>query len=460
MKISPDIYTRQSEKDLAVQNRIRHQGALALAAVLSLWACGARAADKPASWPCWRGAGSQGIAAAQAVPHAWLTNPRPAWEATLGIGWSSPIVAEGKVFITDRQGGAERVLAFDAASGKEIWRRTDPVDFDPHAVGARHGNGPKSTPAFWHGNVYSLGIAGRLQCLNAAGGKQVWEVNFPARFGKHQPLPGGRAFVDGTQSVVVPVGEGEGAPVPLFGYTGSVLVAGGLVVTSVGGAHAGTIMAFNAQMGKEVWRALRDEVSYSSPVAATLAGIEQVVVMTGPDVVGLELRSGRKLWSHPFQIQYNESIGTPAIADPYVIVTGDGHPLTALKISRDGGGCSLEVGWKNRDLSSYLSSLLIHQGHVYGMNDGGEFGCVRLSDGKTVWIDGRHGFYCTPLLAGSELLCLNEKCNLLLLSATPKSYQPLIEAQLADRAAWTSPALAGKWLYIRADERLMAFKMR
>ncbi|HEX7445936.1 MAG TPA: hypothetical protein VF306_00245, partial [Pirellulales bacterium] len=116
--------------------------------------------------------------------------------------------------------------------------------------------------------------------------------------------------------------------------------------------------------------------------------------------------------------------------------------------------------WKNRDLSSYLSSLLIHQGHVYGMNDGGEFGCVRLSDGKTVWIDGRHGFYCTPLLAGSELLCLNEKGDLLLLAATPKLFQPLGEAKLANRATWTSPALAGKWLYIRADERLMAFKMR
>lgn len=452
--------TAPCEKDSAVHPRDRRRAPLCLAAVLALSACDVSAANEPDAWPRWRGAGGQGIAATGKVPRAWLANPRPAWVAPLGIGWSSPIVAAGKVFVTDRRGDTERVLAFDAPTGEELWRRTDPVDFDPHAVGARHGNGPKSTPAFAQGKIYALGIAGRLQCLDAASGKQVWEVNFPRRFGKRQPLPGGRAFVNGTESVIVPVDDGQGAPVPLFGYTGSVLVAGNLVVAPVGGEKAGTIMAFNAKTGDEVWRALHDNVSYSSPVVATLAGIEQAIVMTGPAVVGLELTSGRKLWSHPFQIQYNESIGTPAVADPYVVVSGDGHPLTALKLSRRGDDCSLQVSWKNRDLSSYLSSMLIHQGYIYGMNDGGEFGCVRLSDGKTVWIDGRHGFYCTPLLAGAELLCLNEKGALLLLTATPKLYQPLDNAVLTNRATWTSPAIAGKWLYVRADERLMAFEMR
>lgn len=444
----------------AVQSRVRRRASLCFAAALALSAWGQVAAAEPEAWPRWRGAGGQGIAARAAVPQAWLASPKRTWTAPLGIGWSSPIVAAGKVFITDRTDHSERVLAFDATSGEPLWRRADPVDFDPHAVGARHGNGPKSTPAFAFGKVYSLGIAGRLQCLDATSGKQVWEVNFPDRFGTHRPLPGGRAFVNRTESVIVPVGKGEGAPVPLFGYTGSVLVAGGLVVVPVGGEKGGTIMAFDAQTGNEAWRALHDEVSYSSPVKATLAGIDQVVVMTGPEVVGLELRTGRKLWSHPFQIQYNESIGTPAVADPYVVVTGDGHPLTALKISRVGDGCSLTVGWKNRDLSSYLSSMLIHEGHVYGMNDGGELGCLRLSDGQTVWIDGRHGYYCTPLLAGSELLCLNEKGTLLVLSATPKSYQPLSTAALTNRATWTSPALMGKWLYIRAQEQLLAFEMK
>ena len=431
-----------------------------LAALVLLLAAQAIAGEPQQEWPRWRGPTGQGIAVGAALPDEWPAKPKPAWTAPLGTGWSSPVVADGRVFVTDRVDDTERVLAFDAATGKELWQRRDPVDFDPHPVGTRHGNGPKSTPAVFDGNVYSLGIAGRLQCLEAASGKQLWEVNFPAQFGVHQKLAGGRAYVNGTESVIVPVGKGEGAPVPLFGYTGSVLVADGLVITSVGGRKAGTIMAFDAKTGREVWRALHDEVSYSSPVSAKLAGINEVVVMTGPEVVGLELATGRKLWSHPFQIQYNESISTPAVADPYVVVTGDGRPLTALKISRQGDDCSLEVAWENRDLSSYLSSMLIHQDHVYGMNNDGEFGCVQLTDGKTVWLDGHFGYYCTPLLAGSKLLCLNELGALHVMGATPKSSPPLGAAMLTDLRTWTSPALVGKWLFVRAQEQLLAFELQ
>ncbi|HEV3343960.1 MAG TPA: PQQ-binding-like beta-propeller repeat protein [Pirellulales bacterium] len=425
-------------------------------------------AQEDGRWPRWRGEAGQGVADAELkllilkLPERWPAAMTPAWTASLGTGWSSPVVADGRVFVTDRTDGTERVLAFEAKTGRELWTHSDPVDFDPHAVGARHGNGPKSTPSLANGKIYSLGIAGRLQCLDATSGKPVWEVNFPDRFGTHQKLGRGRAYVSGTDSVIVPVGKGEGAPVPLFGYTGSLLVAGKLVISSVGGAKGGTIMAFDAKTGQEVWRSLHDQVSYSSPVAARLAGIEQVVVMTGPAVVGLELATGRKLWSHPFQIQYNESISTPSVADPYVVVTGDGRPLTALKIGKREDGCSLDVAWQNRDLSSYLSSMIVHDGHVYGMNDGGEFGCLRLADGKTIWLDGHFGFYCTPVLVGSRLLCLNERGKLFVLTANPErspSPTDTRETRLSERATWTSPALADGRLYLRADGQLLAFDL-
>jgi outer membrane protein assembly factor BamB len=411
-------------------------------------------------WPRWRGETGQGLAVGVKLPDEWPAAMKPLWAAPLGTGWSSPVVADGRLYVTDRADAEERVLAFDAATGRELWQRTDPVDFDPHVVGARHGNGPKSTPQVSDGKVYSLGIAGRLQCLDAITGEQIWEVNFPARFGSRRKLSSGRAFVNGTDSVIVPLGGGEGAPVPLFGYTGSVLVTGGVVVSPVGGARAGTVMAFDAQTGKERWRALDEEVSYSSPVTARLAGIEQVVVMTGPEVVGLDLATGRKLWGHPFQIQYNESISTPAVADPFVVVTGDGHPLTALKISPGHGGFAVDVAWQNRDLSSYLSSMILHDGHVYGMNDGGEFGCVRLADGATVWLDGHHGYYCTPVLAGSKLLCLNERGKLAVIQATPKSLTNLGTTRLTDRATWTSPAIVSDGMYVRADKQLLAFQFK
>jgi outer membrane protein assembly factor BamB len=444
----------------------RREHALSIACLIVFCSAASAGAQQADAWPRWRGETGQGVAAENLslkLPEKWPAAMTPAWTASLGTGWSSPVVADGRVFVTDRLDGSERVLAFDAKTGQELWTDTDPVDFDPHAVGRRHGSGPKSTPALSQGKIYALGIAGRLQCLDAASGQPVWEVNYPDRFGVHQKLPRGRAYVNGTDSVIVPVGGGEGAPVPLFGYTGSLLVAGNLVVSSVGGAKGGTIMAFDANSGQEVWRSLHDQVSYSSPVAARLGGVEQVVVMTGPEVVGLELSTGRKLWSYPFQIQYNESISTPSVTDPYVVVTGDGRPLTALKIEKSEAGCSLEVAWQNRDLSSYLSSMIIRDGHVYGMNDGGEFGCVRLNDGKTVWLGGHFGYYCTPIVAGSRLLCLNEKGKLFVLAATPEkspSSADRRETKLSERATWSSPAAAEGRLYVRADGQLLAFDLR
>ncbi|HUY36360.1 MAG TPA: PQQ-binding-like beta-propeller repeat protein [Pirellulales bacterium] len=438
--------------------------------IVALTACGSSSAEPAArrvkgravareSWPNWRGPGGQGVAGTTQLPDVWPPKaPPPLWQAKLGEGWSSPAVVDGRVFITDRAGKIERALAFDADTGRELWVRTNPVDFDPHEVGRRHGNGPKATPLVRGGLVYTLGIAGWLQALDARDGRVVWHLHLPAEFGARQPLAGGRAYVNGTENVIVPIGGGEGAPVPLFGYTGSPTWSDDLLICSVGGQRGGTLMAFDGATGRVVWKSLHDHVSYSSPIIATIEGQEQVVAMTGPEVVGLAVDDGRRLWGHPFQIQYDESIGTPVVSGNRVLVGGDGKPLTAIAIARAGEQWSAEVDWENRYMTSYLSSMVIRDGYVYGMNNGGEFGCVGLTDGKTVWIDGNHGYYSTPVLAGSRLLGLNERGELLVLSATPDKYQPLGRARLADDATWTSPAVVGGRIYVRGQSGLRVFE--
>jgi outer membrane protein assembly factor BamB len=326
-------------------------------------------------------------------------------------------------------------------------------------VGRRHGSGPKGTPVVDGGRVYTVGIAGWLQCLDVHDGRVVWSVNFPAEFGARVPLPSGRAYVDGTDSVIVPIGNGLGAPVPLFGYTGSPVLEGNLLITSVGGQRAGTIMAFDKQTGKVVWKSLAENVSYSSPIVATLAGARQVVVMTGPRIVGLDLADGHLLWSHSFQVQYDESIATPAVGEDCVVVTGDGHPLECVKITRQGSKFTAQLAWENFEMSSYLSSMLVHGGHIYGMNGGGEFGCVRLTDGKTLWTGGHYGSYCTPVLAGSRLLGLTEHGELAVVEAQPQGFQEVGKNVLSDSATWTSPALVGNRVFVRSAESVRCFQL-
>jgi len=368
------------------------------------------------------------------------------------------VVAQGRLFVTDRVGDQERLTALDASSGALIWQRPNHVEFEPHSVGRRHGNGPKATPLVSDGNVYSVGIAGWLQCRDARDGRERWHVNLPEAFGAQRPLSGERAYVNGTENVIVPIGAGRGAPVPLFGYTGSPTVANSLLITSVGGERGGTIMAFDRQSGRVAWKSLSENVAYSSPVVARIAGVTQVVVMTGPRVVGLDVQSGRLLWSHPFQIQYDESISTPVTSDEWVLVTGDGHPLTALRIEHRGEQFTCAVAWENYDLSSYLSSMVVHAAHVYGMNDDGEFHCARLSDGKTVWSGGEHGYYCTPVLAGEQILGLNDEGALLVLTASPAAFRQRARMQLSDAETWTTPAVVGNHIWVRSAEAVRCFE--
>jgi outer membrane protein assembly factor BamB len=420
-----------------------------------------RAAKQPDdSWPNWRGPGSRAIVAHARLPEPWPKNQlEPAWHARLGTGWSSPVVADGRAFISDRVEGQERVLAFDAVTGRELWAAKHPVDFDPHAVGTRPGNGPKSTPLVHAGKVYALGIAGMLECLDASNGEVRWRVSFPAAFGTRQPLPEGKAFVNGTENVLVPIGEGQGAPVPLFGYTGSPVLSGNLLICEVGGERGGTIVAFHKDSGRVVWKSLTEHVSYSSPIVAQLGDTLQVVAMTGPRIVGLNLSDGQLLWSHPFQVQYDESISTPVVAGDLVLVTADRRPLTALRISHGNDGWTKDVAWTNEILSSYLSSMLVFEGHVYGMNDGGEFACVRLSDGKLMWTGGSHGYYCSPVLAGNRLLGLNEQGEVAVTAADPTGYKPLGSSKLARSATWTMPAVVGNRIYVRSGEGLDCFEL-
>ena len=235
------------------------------------------------------------------------------------------------------------------------------------------------------------------------------------QFGERQSLPGGRRRVNGTENVIVPVGKGQGAPVPLFGYTGSPTLHGELLITPVGG-QAGRHDRGLSIRTRGGWSGRRssENVSYSSPVVAEIGGrSSRWLSMTGPRVVGLAAR-GRcaAVESSVSEFNTTRASARPAIAGDMVLVTATGRPLTALRISRDGDKCQKQVAWTSEILSSYLSSMVTSGEHVYGMNDGGEFSCLRLSDGKILWTGGNHGYYSSPIVAGKRLFALNEQGQL------------------------------------------------
>jgi outer membrane protein assembly factor BamB len=218
-------------------------------------------------------------------------------------------------------------------------------------------------------------------------------------------------------------------------------------------------MAFDMDTGEVVWKSLEENVSYSSPIVARIGGLDQVVAMTGPRLRGLDLKDGAPLWSQPFQIQYDESICTPVIEGDVVMVTASGRPLTAFRVTRKGEAWSAVATWKSYLLESYLSSAVAIDGHVYGMNDGGEFACLRVDDGSECWTGGRHGYYCSPVAISDVLLALNEKGELLALRRSPEQYEEIGVRRLVDEETWTSPAAANGRLYVRGKASLSCFEL-
>ena len=119
------------------------------------------------------------------IPAVWPKALKEEWKVTVGMGHSSPVVANGKIYVFARQGEEEVLLCLDAVTGKEIWKSSQPIAYEMHPAAMGHGKGPKSTPVVSNGNVYTFGISGVLSCHDARTGKLKWRHEFSKQYPKH-----------------------------------------------------------------------------------------------------------------------------------------------------------------------------------------------------------------------------------------------------------------------------------
>src|SRR5438067_7730735 len=139
-------------------------------------AAGAEAAQ---DWPQWRGPRRDGVAADAGPLAPWPTDgPRVLWRAKTGAGYSSPAVANGKIFTLVQDGDDEAVVCWDADSGQERWRHKYPAKFH----NAESGTGPHATPAVDGNQLYSVGTTGLFYCLDVDTGKVLWSHDLLQEF--------------------------------------------------------------------------------------------------------------------------------------------------------------------------------------------------------------------------------------------------------------------------------------
>lgn len=396
-------------------------------------------------WPQWRGPTRDGVVMKSQLPTKWPEKfPEPKWRSFVGIGYSSPVVSEGKVFIMGREEDKEEVcLSFDAATGKRLWRVNYPSAYRPPDPTA--GRGPNSTPTVDKDRVYMLGLGGMFHCLETKSGKILWKHDFAKEYW-------------GVEKDVI----GEDAWRPACGASASALVDGDMVILPVGGKKAGALTAFDRKSGKLLWKALDDRSSYASPLIATIAGQRQLIGFTGKRMVGVYPENQELLWEFPFTALYQQTIISPVLWKDHVIISGEAKPTTALAISNDGGKVTQKTAWINADLSAYLTTPIVLKDHLIGFDQRSRrLTCIDLASGKTVWTSPRIGKMFVSLAAtNDQIIVLSDSGELSVIEANVKEYKPVGSWKVAEpNTIWSNLAIAGKRIYIKDKEHLVCYEL-
>ena len=203
--------------------------------------CQATASLQTGDWPCFRGSNRDSRLTGVKIATDWDKNPpREVWRHKVGPGWGSFTVIGKHLFTQEQWENNEAVVCYDADTGNIIWSHEYPARFWEAVAGS----GPRATPTFHDGKLYTMGAAGKLCCLDAASGRELW-----------------------TQDILV---DSE-AKLPQWGFSASPLVMQGMVLVFAG-AKDKCVIAYNANTGKIVWSAGDGEFSYSSLQSAKIDG--------------------------------------------------------------------------------------------------------------------------------------------------------------------------------------------
>jgi outer membrane protein assembly factor BamB len=302
------------------------------------------------------------------------------------------------------------------------------------------GNGPRATPTICDREIYSLGAKGDLVCLDASGAKK-WAVN---------------------------IVEDNGAEVVQWGMTSSPLIVGDLVVVNAGidpkNKKNQAVAAYHRKDGTKAWAAGEHPAGYSSPMLATLDGVEQIVLFDGDGVAGIDKADGRELWRYPWKTFNDMNIIQPLIlpGDRIFISSQLENGGALLQVKKDGSSWSVDKVWSTKKMASIFSNPVYHEGHIYGLHDmSGRLCCLDAKTGNRLWLGDEDLRGGQLLLCGSTLIVQSENTKeLIAVAADPSEYRELGRVKVfRGRRTWNTPSLAGGRLYVRNHEEMVCLDL-
>jgi hypothetical protein len=381
----------------------------------------------PGDWPGFRGPLRDGILAGTSFSTDWSTPPRELWRKPIGSGWSSFTAVGDYVFTQEQRGAEELVVCYEAATGADVWVNRTEAQFQDDM-----GLGPRATPTFWEGKLYTQGCTGVLQCLDAATGTTLWKRD---------------------------LAKDAEAHVPGYGFSSSPLVLGGLVIVFSGRSEGKSAVAYDRATGAVAWRGGHRTAVYTSPQRFTIAGVPQVLMVCDYGLQSFAPETGALLIDYPWEAEINPRCVQPIVVDDRVLVGTTGFmSARMLRVQKDGEAWKVSEEWTSKKFRPYFNDGVPHKGFYYGF-DGEKLACVDLKTGERRWEGKRYGGQLLFLADMETLLILGDKGDVALVPATPERFSEVARFKAISGKTWNHPTVAHGRLFVRNATEAACFEL-
>lgn len=384
-------------------------------------------------WPQWQGPNRDGISKETGLLQEWPEGgPALRWQQLeIGTGYSTPVVAAGRVYVQTTHGDEEFAVAFDEATGEELW--SVPIGKVGKNIGPQY-PGTRSSPTVDGDVMYCVASAGGLVCLATADGETKWKRHFVEDFG---------------------------GKVGFWAYSESVLIDGNLLVCTPGGPRA-TLAALDKTNGEVVWESAipdGDVADYAS-VKIVKQPIKQYTQFLRKGLVGVNAETGDFLWRYDATSDQGANIITPVVKDNYVFTSGrPGGGLVELKA--DGDGVAATEVYLQKPLAPSIGGAVLLDGALYGTNRQVMF-CADFLTGEMIWTDRALGAASICYADGCLYVRGHTDGDVALVKATKEGYQELgrfMPEHRSEIRAWPHPIVANGCLYLRDQDFLLCYEV-
>lgn len=383
-------------------------------------------------WPEFRGPTGQGHSTERQVPLNWSESHNVLWKTPVpGTGWSSPVVAAGRVWVTtavqEREGGSLRALAYDAATGREVVN-TEVFRIPSVEPLNRKNTRASPTPILDGDRVYVHFGADGTAALSTTGAI-IWKARFEYR-SQH----------------------GDG---------GSPIVYGDLLIFSCDGDDTAYVVALDKRTGKVRWKTDRRRPfaqAYSTPLVIRVGSRDELVSVGAYRAAAYDPRTGEEIWRVSYPVRFPEGFSNvmrPVYGSGLVFVSGGFNEPSFLAVRPDGVGdvTRSHVAWTLTRGAPFTPSPILVGDELYIVNDAGIASCLDARTGQRYWQQRLGGNYsASPVFADGRIYFTSEE-GLSTVIAPGREYRQLATNRL-DGDALASLAVSDASIFIRTGTHL------